>query len=260
MRPAVRRRGVRRPLPPRRRGGQPDAPSCGTGPVRRARPLEPAGRCRQVRTPRPAPVGRAGQGVVMHALFFEMRPHPGHMPHYFAHVARLRPVLERHAGLIFLERYAACDTEEVLLSHQLWRSEAAIVGWRADAAHRKAQTAGRQVHFADYRIRVGARVLHWQADAAAPASATGADGDAAGDPAAPHVLALYGTRRVTAPGLAAFESVTRPGRFIALASLAGRAAARAALRAHVDGPGLEVASVYAIRRDYGLTDRAQAPG
>lgn len=87
----------------------------------------------------------------MHALFFEVRPHPGHLDHYFTHVARLRSILARHRGLVFLDRYASLSDQDVLLSHQLWESEEAISAWRSDPEHQRSQTAGNNVHFADYR-------------------------------------------------------------------------------------------------------------
>ncbi|MBZ0130216.1 MAG: antibiotic biosynthesis monooxygenase [Rhodobacteraceae bacterium] len=191
----------------------------------------------------------------MHALFFEVRPHPGHLEHYFEHVARLRPVLARHTGLAFLDRYSSLSEADLLLSHQLWESEEAINVWRGDATHRKSQTAGRQVHFADYRIRVGARVLHWRADtpdARVPLAAASASD-------AQHVLALYGTQPLIAPEFAAFESVNHKERFIALAPADGFAAAEAVLNMQIGAPGLEEAAIYSIRRDYGQFDRAQAP-
>jgi len=191
----------------------------------------------------------------MHALFFEVRPHPGHLEHYFEHVARLRPILARHAGLAFIDRYASLRDADVLLSHQLWESEDAIIAWRRDAEHRRSQTAGNKVHFADYRIRVGARVRHWQAGTpdmiAHPAVAPDA---------AQHVLAVYGTQPVTDAGVTAFHSVNHNGQFIALSTHAGQATADTAFQAMIGRDGVEQAAVYSIRRDYGLFDRAQAPG
>lgn len=193
----------------------------------------------------------------MHALFFEVRPHPGHLVHYFEHVERLRPALARHAGLVFLDRYSALEDDDLLLSHQLWESEEAIIAWRSDAEHRRSQMAGRRIHFADYRIRVGERVLHWARDGAEPVS-----GDEAGADMQ-HVLALYGDRNVVQPGLAAFESVNQAGCFIALATVADFAAARtlwsAILAARGDDAGFDEAAIYRIRRDYGQHDRAEAP-
>lgn len=189
----------------------------------------------------------------MHALFFEVRPLPGNLPHYFEHVARLKPELARHTGLAFLDRYGALGDADLLLSHQLWETAADIDAWRKDSVHRVSQAAGRHVHFADYRIRVAERVVHWPTGAAQTADpATGQDG--------PHVLALYGTQAVTAPGFAAFESVNHAGRFIALASADGLTQAQAALQARLDQPGVQQAAAYRVLRDYGMFDRAQAPG
>jgi heme-degrading monooxygenase HmoA len=189
----------------------------------------------------------------MHALFFEVRPKPGHLDHYFDHVARLRPVLAQHTGLRFLDRYSALSNSELLLSHQLWDSEEAIIAWRKDTTHRHSQSAGRQVHFADYRIRVGARVLHWTARAQeAPAPLV-----AASDVS--HVLALYGTEPVIAPAFGAFESVSKKGMFISVATTDGYAAAKAMLNQNLGATGLEEGAIYSIRRDYGQFDRAQAP-
>jgi heme-degrading monooxygenase HmoA len=190
----------------------------------------------------------------MHALFFEVRPKAGHLEHYFEHVARLRPVLARHTGLAFLDRYSSLSEEDLLLSHQLWESEEAIVAWRADATHRSSQAAGRRVHFADYRIRVGERVLHWRADAPEARARVVAASDA------PHVLAFYGTQPIAEAECAAFESVNNKGRFITLATANGFAAAEALFDTQIGASGLEEGAIYSIRRDYGQFDRALAPG
>ncbi|MFU8824675.1 antibiotic biosynthesis monooxygenase family protein [Yoonia sp.] len=189
----------------------------------------------------------------MHALFFEMRPLPGHLDHYFAHVDRLRPVLAQHKGLAFLDRYLSLTDPDLLLSHQLWDSEEAIIGWRADSDHRASQTAGRKVHFADYRIRVGAKVVHWQADTSTATNDMITATDAA------HVLALYGTEPMTSDGLKAFQSVNHKGQFISLATYAGLAPAQDALSGYLATQGLQKAAVYSLRRDYGQFDRTQAP-
>ena len=188
----------------------------------------------------------------MHALFFEVRPRPGHLKHYFEHVDRLRPVLVRHPGLVFLERYTALADDQVLLSHQLWQDEDAIIGWRKDPEHRRSQTAGRNVHFQDYRIRVGQRVLHHRAegDSDAPLQAA---------PTRPHVVALYANTPAEDPAFASFESVTTPGRFACLATLPDRAAAEALFDHAHTAPGVQEAAAYAITRDYGMFNRQEAP-
>lgn len=184
----------------------------------------------------------------MHAVFFDMRALPGHMPHYFEHVARLRPILETHRGLHYIERFRPLDDDGAILSHQLWRDEAAIAAWRAEADHRRSQGAGRAMHFEDYRIRVGVQV--WQLPDPPPAA------EAPADATDRLVVALYGT--APGPEGRAHESLTRPGRFLTLALASDIAAARG-LAARGHAAGAEAARVFRILRDYGMTDRAEAP-
>ncbi|PWJ20766.1 antibiotic biosynthesis monooxygenase family protein [Jannaschia seohaensis] len=177
----------------------------------------------------------------MHGLFFEVRPKTGQMKHYFDHVAQLKPVLAGHTGLIYLERFVPCDDPEALLSHQLWRDEAAIAGWRREPAHRKSQTAGRHVHFESYRIRVGPEVGR---DAAPDAETSRL------------VVAIYGPKL---PGVGRLhESVTVPGRFLTLADAANHAEALRLVDLHAS-EGTAEARLFSVSRDYTLTDRAQAP-
>ncbi len=190
----------------------------------------------------------------MQAVFFEVRPHEGHLAHYFAHVARLKPVLAHHSGLVFLDRYTALADPDVLLSHQLWESEAAIAGWRADAEHRRSQKAGRNVHFENYRIRVGERVRHWEAGKPEIATSSTSTGDGQ------HVIAIYSRHPIAAPSFTAFESVNHPGKFISLATTKGCASAHDIMGEHIGTDGLEAVAIYAIARDYSQFDRAQAPG
>lgn len=172
----------------------------------------------------------------MHCLFFDMQPKPGHMPHYFEHVDRLRPLLSQHPGLIYLERFRPIDRPEAILSHQHWADEEAIRAWRCDGTHRASQAAGRHVHFEGYRIRVGPEV--------------------AAEGAGRFVVAAYGDAPA-GPGRV-HESVTRPGRFLTLAG-AGQGDAAQAVAARARADGAEEVRIFAITRDYTMTDRAEAP-
>lgn len=177
----------------------------------------------------------------MHCLFFDVRPKPGHMAHYFEHVDRLKPVLARHEGLAYLERFRPLDAPEALLSHQLWTGEAAIRAWREDATHRASQAAGRRVHFESYRIRVGPEL-----------DLRAGDGDREGR----FLVAAYGP--APAEGGRAHESVTVPGRFVTLGDASRLFAARdLATRWHAGGA--ETTRLFEIARDYTMTDRAEAP-
>jgi heme-degrading monooxygenase HmoA len=183
----------------------------------------------------------------MHALFFDVLPKPGHLVHYFEHVAILKPVLARHEGLIFLDRFCPLDQPEALLSHQLWSGEEAIAAWRRDATHRASQGAGRTLHFESYRIRVGPQVLDLPEN----------DRDLTNE-AGRFVVAAYGPAPAQIAGGRAFESVNHEGRFVTLFDADRSGAARdVALRA-LDG-GAETARVFRIARDYTMTDRAEAP-
>jgi Antibiotic biosynthesis monooxygenase len=189
----------------------------------------------------------------MQAVFFEMRPKAGHLAHYFDHVARLKPVLAAHKDMMFLDRYMSLTNTDELLSHQLWESEAAIAAWREDAEHRRSQAVGRHVHFDNYRIRVGLRVWHWEDGKTEVAES------AASSSRSQHIVALYSRQPIAAPSFSVFESVNTPGKFVSIASMDGVAPAYEEFRRYVGSHGTDAAAVYAIARDYGLFDRAQAP-
>ncbi|HSW22515.1 MAG TPA: antibiotic biosynthesis monooxygenase, partial [Burkholderiaceae bacterium] len=57
-----------------------------------------------------------------------------------------------------VERFQSLTQPDKVLSLSFWRDEAAVQRWRELQSHRAAQQAGRQQHFADYRLRV-AQVL-----------------------------------------------------------------------------------------------------
>ena len=193
----------------------------------------------------------------MYALFFEVRPKPGHLPHYFEHVDRLRPALARHQGLLFLDRYRSLLDDAILLSHQHWRDEAAILAWRRDSLHLQSQQAGRYQHFADYRIRVASLACQW---------VDGQFSEAAqNQPEAPDegrfVIAAYiQASEGHAPANAGFESVNHQGQYISLQETSSRSLAQASMRDWSDVPGLQSARAFRVVRDYGMLERKEAPG
>ena len=95
----------------------------------------------------------------MQTLLFEMQPKAGHEDHYFAHAAKLKPLVLEEPGLLFLDRFQSMSREGLILSHSRWRDEAAIASWRANGTHHQTQVAGRTKHFSDYRIRIGTPIL-----------------------------------------------------------------------------------------------------
>ncbi|HYF21060.1 MAG TPA: antibiotic biosynthesis monooxygenase, partial [Ramlibacter sp.] len=55
---------------------------------------------------------------------------------------------------ISIERFQSLATPGKLLSLSFWRDEEAIARWRNLEQHRGTQAFGREVAFADYRLRV----------------------------------------------------------------------------------------------------------
>jgi heme-degrading monooxygenase HmoA len=90
----------------------------------------------------------------MIAVIFEVEPAGGRREAYLGIAAQLKPALDQMDGFISVERFESLSTPGKLLSLSFWRDEAAVAAWRAQAAHRKAQAAGRGGVFAGYRLRV----------------------------------------------------------------------------------------------------------
>lgn len=90
----------------------------------------------------------------MIAVIFEVLPHPDRKDAYFTTAESLRPLLERIDGFISIERFESVANPGKILSLSFWRDEEAVRQWRNVEEHRRAQRAGRESIFADYRLRV----------------------------------------------------------------------------------------------------------
>lgn len=167
----------------------------------------------------------------MMGLFFEVMPLEGHASRYFELAAFLKPELEQNGGLVFIDRYISVHRPEVVLSHQLWADEAALIRWREHPQHKPIQRAGREQHFRDYRIRV-ARVLD-----AAPAVST--------------ARSLWASYHDAEPAGQVsgelFKSVYREGKYLVLADRAPVAQDAAETKA------------FEVIRDYTMYERSEAP-
>src|ERR1700733_12091946 len=168
----------------------------------------------------------------MIGLFFEVMPLEGHADRYFELAAELKPELERSGGVQFIDRYLSVSRPNVILSHQWWADEDALIRWRKHTQHRAIQRAGREQHFSDYRIRIGPAVDPSRARSAERAlwvsyNDAGPRGPVAGE---------------------LFKSVYREGKFLVLSE-----SGPPAQGASPDGKAFE------IIRDYGMYDRAEAP-
>ncbi len=90
----------------------------------------------------------------MMAVIFEVVPADGRMQVYLDAAAELRPLLAQIDGFISIERFQSLSEPGKLLSLSFWRDEAAVAQWRNLEPHRRTQAFGRDVAFADYRLRV----------------------------------------------------------------------------------------------------------
>ena len=199
----------------------------------------------------------------MLALFFEVKSKPDSYQRYLDMAAALRPQLEKIDGFIAIDRYRSLAREGVVLSHSIWRDEAALTAWRVHAGHHRAQDAGRNAIFEDYRLRI-AEVLREETP---------------GKPAwQPQRLSAYNDPAHRRPRYMVVAESSSAG-FDALPGLAPEAYAslnRADEYVHVmDAPDLPVAleltdscgvgapayryRICEIERDYGMYERAEAP-
>ena len=90
----------------------------------------------------------------MIAVIFEVEPRDGLRQDYLNIAAGLQPVLQATEGFISVERFQSLVNPDKILSLSFFEDEAAVERWRNTSKHRAAQTRGRSVVFADYRLRV----------------------------------------------------------------------------------------------------------
>jgi heme-degrading monooxygenase HmoA len=90
----------------------------------------------------------------MIAVIFEVIPHRDRRPDYLGMAADLRPLLDGIDGFLSIERFESLTEPGKVLSLSFWRDEAAVAAWRNLEPHRRTQALGREVAFADYRLRV----------------------------------------------------------------------------------------------------------
>lgn len=90
----------------------------------------------------------------MIAVIFEVRPAVDKRDEYLDLATELKPMLAEIEGFISVERFASLTAPGKLLSLSFWRDEEAVKLWRNTACHREAQSAGRNLIFENYRLRV----------------------------------------------------------------------------------------------------------
>jgi heme-degrading monooxygenase HmoA len=88
------------------------------------------------------------------AVLFEVWPHLEGRQAYLDIAAALRSRLDTMDGFVSIERFQSLSDSSKLLSLSFWRDEAAVAAWRRLEAHREAHSTGRELLFADYRLRI----------------------------------------------------------------------------------------------------------
>jgi heme-degrading monooxygenase HmoA len=215
----------------------------------------------------------------MFAVIFEVQPKKERWNDYLGLAKYLKPKLEATDGFIDNERFESKRTKGHVLSLSTWRDEKALVRWRTQGEHHGVQEKGRFEIFDDYHLRVGEvtddsdpsrdpSVVQQRLDETANPEAKAISITELMPPegdkpkiAAKNLPAHLGLDIQTA-GLvdhAAFESIYNPGKLLLLVTWRDAESARKwAPLATVDIGKLRHRRVRVIR-DYGMTDRHEAP-
>ena len=192
-------------------------------------------------------------------LFFEVAPNPGHLNHYFSYVEKLKPELEKHKGLIWLNRYEAQLDDYSLLSHQLWDSEKSLENWRQNKQHRLAQKAGIKKHFKDYRIRIGQRLACWQANLVTETNfelTSKSDALLVSIQSRTVISNTAFNKHAVLDG--AYNGLSASDQFITLVTPNDLPSVKA-LTSLISTDSIDKIELFLISRDYSMTNRIQAP-
>lgn len=199
----------------------------------------------------------------MLALFFEVQPKPEGYQRYLDMAAALKPQLEKIDGFISIDRYKSLAREGVVLSHSIWRDEAALTAWRVQENHHKAQEAGRSAIFSDYRLRIAEVIREespgkpaWQ-----PQRLSAYNDPARRKPRYMIVAESSSNTFDALPGIKpeAFSSLNRPEEFVHVMEVPGLPEALEVTESCRVGAPAYRYRVCEVERDYGMYDRAEAP-
>ena len=218
----------------------------------------------------------------MFEVIFEVHPRPEKFDVYLSTAKGLKPILESQRGFIENIRYKSLTRVGWILSLSDWEDEKALVRWRTQMGHHRAQERGRDEILADYHLRVGevtadasdAGVAHDLQQQRLDQTETGeakvislvnlsliplesGEGDAARD--ASEVLKALAFDPSKSTGLVswdAFEAILFPGQVLLLCSWTDQMSA--------EEFGRQISSATRTRtvrviRDYGMFDRVEAP-
>ena len=213
----------------------------------------------------------------MFAVIFVVRPKKGHFDRYLELAKILKPEVEKIDGFIDNERFGSRHIEDCVLSLSVWRDEKALIRWRTEALHHEVQAKGRFDVFATYHLRVGEitadtclpegqtlreqRLDETECGAAKAVTITEFAPEEGRSSANMDLAAKAGLPQVGHDGLVdqeVFDSIYNPGKSLWLVSWRDGNAADCWKPRAVVSATLRHRQVRIIR-DYGMTDRREAP-
>jgi heme-degrading monooxygenase HmoA len=188
-----------------------------------------------------------------YAAFFDVLPKSGFGETYFRMAADLKPIVEKNPGFISVERFQNFSEPDWYLSFSQWTDERVLAAWRCQKDHHQAQVCGRDLILEDYRLRVGALTIE--------SNIAYADGKSL-------IFSAIGSfdniqsvsenhRTMFAKRTRFFKGVINPDRGFMLADFESGIPLDE-MRAIFTNGRIEV-SVFEVKRDYGMFNRAQAP-
>jgi heme-degrading monooxygenase HmoA len=215
----------------------------------------------------------------MFAVIFEVQPKKERWNDYLDLAKYLKPKLEAIDGFIDNERFESKRVKGRVLSLSTWRDEKAVVRWRTQGEHHGVQEKGRTEIFEDYRLRVGEvtddsdppqglpvvqhrfdETANSKAKAVSISELTPSEGDKP-EIAAESLPAQLGLDKCPV-GLVdheVFESIYNPGKLLLLVTWRDADSTRM----WVPGATADIGKLRHRRvrviRDYGMTDRDEAP-
>lgn len=195
----------------------------------------------------------------MRTLLFEVMPRDGHEDYYFQHAAKLKPLVMQESGLLFLDRFRSLSRDKLILSHSRWRDEAAIASWRSECTHYKSQEAGRNKHFADYRLRIAKPVIALTETGDITRDADENDyWDQKTKPPRYHAIIVSQNAGFDGTG-ETFESVYNDGVFLHIQDCANYEDGDAVLAEAKNSKNVQYGYLCLTSRDYGMFEREEAP-
>jgi heme-degrading monooxygenase HmoA len=213
----------------------------------------------------------------MFAVIFIVQPKKGRFDDYLNLAKLLKPELEKIDGFIDNERFGSKRTEGRVLSLSTWRDEKAVIRWRTLGVHHEVQEKGRFDVFEDYHLRVGEIVAdneiprgqklqelrfdETEIGKAKVVTISELSAPKSEKPASSHLVTGLGLPKSSTDDIIdqeVFESIYNPGKLLLLLSWRDAAAAEHWKPGTVATGKLRHRSVRVIR-DYGMTDRREAP-